>query len=269
MINIVVALLSEARPVIKHYGLVLQPEWRGFPVYAGNGLRLVVSGVGKVLAAAATAFLAGAARAEHGPWLNIGIAGHSSLPIGAITFASKITDRVSGRNWYPPQVVKMPGTGVHVATHDQPVLHYPESVACDMEAAAFYVSATRFVSGELAQCCKIISDNAQSHIDHITPNFVADLIGDNLHEIDNAVQALRSLVEAADHIHVDAIDVNQYSARWHFTTAQKVQLQETLRKALVRGSAEMLDAEQWHYCHNAKNVLAEIDRYLKSLPVTL
>ena len=76
MINFVVALASEAKPLISHYGLTLQSHRRGFPLYAGTDLRLVVTGIGRVRVAAGTAFLAGSNSDASGPWLNIGIAGH-------------------------------------------------------------------------------------------------------------------------------------------------------------------------------------------------
>ena len=266
MINFVVALPSEAKPLISHYRLTLQPHGRGFPLYVGTHLRLVVTGMGKVQVAAGTAFLAGINASHSGPWLNIGIAGHRSLPVGTATYASKITDQASGRSWYPPQIVNMPGTAAHVVTSDRPVLDYPESVVCEMEAAAFYATATRFVSGELVQCCKIISDNARTDIADITPDSTAELIGDHREDIDRAVQALRGL---ADQNSVHATDLEQFCARWHFTATQKVQLCDALHKASVRGAKEMMEVGRWLYCRSAKCVLAEMDRCLQSLPVTL
>ena len=269
MINLVIALGSEARPLIDYYGLALNSEIRGFPVYAKDHIQLVVSGVGKIQTAAATAFLATVDCHRDRSWLNVGIAGHSSLPVGTITLAHKITDHATKSSWYPPQAVKLSGTGVQVTTYDQPVADYTGSEVCDMEVAAFYPVATRFSSGELVQCCKIISDNEQAHISTLTPARVEALVADQVPSIDSNVQALSSLAgSSAKHVS-NQIDVQPYYACWHFSTTQKVQLKETLRKVFVRGSAEMLHVENWRNCRSARSVLLELEQYLKSLPVHL
>lgn len=269
MINLVVALASEARPLIDYYGLTLQCGVRAFPIYAKDNLRLVVTGIGKVQAAAGTAYLAGFDLNQHRPWLNVGIAGHRNLPTGTATFAHKITDHATKRSWYPPQVTNMPGTGVHITTYDQPVSDYPESLVCEMEAAAFYSVASRFSSGELVQCCKVISDNALSHVTDITPDLVKELIGNQLNAISRSVQALSDLSGGFARYDDSQIDVDQYYKYWHFTAAQKVQLREALRKVLVRGSVQMLNVGHWRHCQNAKTVLVELDQYLQSLAVSL
>lgn len=197
MTNLVVALPSEARPLIKFYDLEVRPGARGFPVYAKDDLRLVVTGVGKIQAAAGTAYLAGFEQNQGRSWLNVGIAGHCSLPTGTVTFAHKITDYATNRSWYPPKIIDMPGAGAHITTYDHPVADYPTSVVCEMEAAAFYSVATRFSSGELVQCCKIISDNTLFHANGLTPDLIEDLISAHIQSVDSVVQALRSLIDGS------------------------------------------------------------------------
>ena len=83
MIHFVVALPAEGKPLIDRYGLRRRTLRSDYPIYEGNDITLIVSGIGKVAAAAATACLH-ASTNDHRPgvWLNVGIAGHSQRPVG-------------------------------------------------------------------------------------------------------------------------------------------------------------------------------------------
>ena len=94
-VNFVVALMAEAKPYINR--LKLQPESRhkAFKVYVNDKVNLVVSGIGRNNAAAAAAYL-GAHSAPAGSvslWLNVGIAGHKTQPMGAVVVAHKVIER--------------------------------------------------------------------------------------------------------------------------------------------------------------------------------
>ena len=105
MINLVVALPAEARPLIKHYSLNRQQAHDAFPLYRNERMALVVCGPGKIAAATATTWLAelipGKQRAA---WLNIGVAGHATHDIGTGLLVNRISDHASNKSWYPPQV---------------------------------------------------------------------------------------------------------------------------------------------------------------------
>lgn len=193
MINLVVALGSEAGPLVRHFGMSRDRGASGFRIYARDGMRLVVTGVGKINAAGGVAYLGGRDAALQRAWLNVGLAGHESLAVGTGTVAHKITDRVLARSWYPQQVDDFPGIGAHVVTYDHAITDYPPSAVCEMEAAAFYSIAKRFGSSELIQCYKVISDNAASDIATVSPTLARDLIGDNLKHVDSMVNRLSDL----------------------------------------------------------------------------
>lgn len=268
MINFVAALASEARPLIEHYKLSSLQRAHGFRIYSSDVTRLVVTGVGKVNAAAGTAYLAGFDPHGDQAWLNIGIAGHRSLDVGTATFALKITDQATGRNWYPPQTLDMPGVGAHVTTYDTPKVSYPEEIVCEMEASAYYSVATRFSSGEVVQCYKIISDNKATSVSELTAGNVARLISDHVNEIDDIAQSLQDLTDQLPRSE-GQYQFDQFVERWHFTVSQQVMLREAIRKARARQAEGILDAEQWKHCSSAREVLSDIDIHLKSLPVTL
>ena len=269
MVNFMVALTSEARPLIEHYKMSLLQNAHGFQLYTRDSMRLVITGMGKVHAAAGTAYLASFDPHSRRAWLNVGIAGHHSLAEGTFTFAQKITDQATKKSWYPPQIIGIPGVGAHITTYDEPVTSYPGETVCEMEASAYYAVATRFSPGEVVQCCKIISDNRLIKTSDLTPQRVEQLVGEHVGEVDSLIQSLSELAKDLVRCDQDQPELLQFIERWHFTISQKVQLREALRKLMARNAEKMLQVEQWQHCGSAKHVLSEIERYLKSQPVTL
>ena len=92
--RLVTALTPEAAPLIEHYRLEKVNSSSMFPLYRNDNIYLVVSGIGKTLAAAATAYLhAMSGELPNQLFLNIGIAGHRRAITGAPRVASRITDK--------------------------------------------------------------------------------------------------------------------------------------------------------------------------------
>lgn len=193
MINLAVALAAEARPLVRHFGLSQYRSARGFRVYAAGGVRLIVTGMGKLNAAAGVAYLGGMDCTPNQGWVNVGVAGHRDLAVGTGVIATKITDHAVSRNWYPPLVANPPGVAAQVRTFDRPVESYPESAVCDMEASAFFSVATRFSCGELVQCFKVISDNSSTGVGVVEASQVEALVGDKLQEIGDFCNTLEAL----------------------------------------------------------------------------
>ena len=74
------ALAAEAKPIASWFNLRRMLPERGFPVYRNQHVALVVAGVGKTNAAAATAYLyARSGCPADAIWVNVGVAGHPSL----------------------------------------------------------------------------------------------------------------------------------------------------------------------------------------------
>ena len=61
MLNLIVATQTEARPLIAHFHLQAANLGSAFPLYHKDDLRLIISGIGKIAAATATAYLFGLA----------------------------------------------------------------------------------------------------------------------------------------------------------------------------------------------------------------
>jgi adenosylhomocysteine nucleosidase len=267
MINLVVALPAEARPLIEHYRLGEKTTLAGFSIYRRAQRALIISGPGKVAAAAATALLAG----SHAPakyeaaWLNIGIAGHATCALGDSLLAHRITDDATGKSWYPPQLFDLATATRSLLTVDMPENSYRQDVAYDMEASGFYPVAGRFSSHELVQCFKVVSDNRRQSSAAITAAHCTQLITQKLDEIDQLVGSLESLARDCNRWYEPHSGLEQLTAQWHFTVSQQHQLAELARRwrALIPNQPLWLD--ELAGSNNAATVLHCLRQHLDSL----
>ena len=270
MINIVTAFAGEARPLIDCLGLTDKDTRRPGTLYRNGNCRLVVSGGGKARAAAATAWLQ-----ETGPltgdagWLNVGIAGHASRPVGEGALAHRITDHETGQCWYPPQVHGLTLATDNLVTVDIPETGYPEHVFYDMEATGFYPVACRSTTAELVQCYKVVSDNRDNPVACVTPKLAEALISDRLADITWLVTALDELSDAVIDRRVPEHRIARFTSRWRFTVSQRHQLEKLLARwdTLLPGQppwcAELQTRQQ------ACQVLHWLEQRINAVPVRL
>ena len=118
MINIVVAMPCEAKPLVEHFALQRNSQLHAFPVYASTDMTLITSGVGKVNSAMAVAWLAGQQQTRDQQWLNIGMAGHASHKPGTLLVANKVTDMATNRSWYPQVLSRLEHESTALRTID-------------------------------------------------------------------------------------------------------------------------------------------------------
>ena len=110
-------------------------------------------------------------------WLNVGIGGHRTLPLGEIVLAQPgDADAAADQIWCPSLVFEPPCATATVTTVDRPETGYPEDTVYEMEAAGFCAAAARFASAELIQVVKVISDNAAAPPERLTAGRVEELI---------------------------------------------------------------------------------------------
>jgi nucleoside phosphorylase len=190
VIKLVVALKPEADPIIAHYGLERIED--AFPIFRSDEATLIVSGVGKSSAAAATAYLQTKTEgAPLGAWFNVGIAGHRARPLGTSCMAREIVDLASGKRWrLETPKVNLPTDTVW--TTDRAETSYENDGLYEMEAAGFLTAATRFSPIGLIQCFKVVSDNQSSSTDRITPSRVRTLLEEALPKLTKAVRATQA-----------------------------------------------------------------------------
>jgi len=258
-INLVVAHAMEAKPLCDLFGLKAQAGKSPFPLYQNDGgVCLIVTGMGKLAAAAGTAYLA-ALQQDAAPcaWLNIGIAGHQSAEIGAGLLAHKITDAGNGNTYYPPQLLKASLTTA-VITVDEPEKDYPRNAAYGMEAAGFYGAASRFMTTELIQVFKVISDNPHHTVAKFHVSQVDALLRDRGQELEQLLQGLDELLTTYRAAYTLPEAYQSLLQKYRFTATQRVQLQRLCERFCALDQEPALDT----YCSlafaSSKELLAAL-----------
>ncbi len=270
LVHLITALPAEAKPAASWFNLKRVLPESGFPVYRNEHIALVISGVGKANAAAATAFLF----ARYGCprdriWINLGIAGHASLDIGTPLLAHSIEDAASGRRWYPPLAIHAPCTTAGLQTLDRPDFDYGRDGAFDMEASGFYATAVRFSSAELVHCLKLVSDNA-GHSGHgLSADDVYALMGSQLDVLDELLERLGWLTNQLHEIRVPEEVLTRYLESWRFTESQRHQLKDLLARWNTLAPGVEMWPQHVHGLRGAKDVLRQLRRHIDDLPVNL
>ncbi len=227
MTRFVVALRAEATPLIQHYRMLPEEDsGRAFPIYRSQRQTLVIAGVGKIRAAAATAVLASKLPSNASDaWINIGIAGHRDRPLGELVVAHTVTDHASGKRYFPPRLGAFDLTSTAIRTVDRPETEFEADDVYEMEASGFVETALRFATGELVQCLKIVSDNRSSGTATITRESIHDLVVEHLGAVDALSNHLEQMVKEAPATRlVDASVAEVIVGARHFTTSQKRRL---------------------------------------------
>ena len=131
----VCAMHCEAKPLIDYYRLKKSHQANAFDIYYGEDMACVVSGIGKVASATASAWIAAlhAHEAALG-WINLGVAGAAEHDIGQLFLLDKIVDSDSGQSYYPVPVATSALRGGTCLTLNRPDQDYREDMLFDMEA---------------------------------------------------------------------------------------------------------------------------------------
>ena len=184
-INLLVALPAEAKPIVAWFGLERSQPDLGFPLYRNHHVALIVTGSGKINAAAASGFL-GALNGNAGTaaWVNMGIAGHPERPVGEVLLASSIRDAGSGEIWHPTLPPFPPVPAVSLVTLDRPDPSYEQQDMMDMEASGFFPAACRFGTAGLVQVLKVISDNRRNDVRGVNATQVHRLMDGAIEKLD-------------------------------------------------------------------------------------
>ncbi len=270
MIHLIIALPAEARSIIDYYGLKVVSTDQAFRIYENKDIRLIIAGIGKTAAAAASAYLyAQADKSDVHAWLNIGIAGHATRALGECVLGHKITDNSTGNSWYPVIVFEPPCDSDNIVTIDQPSDDYSEAHLTEMEAAGFYQTTCRFTTAELIHCCKIVSDNRQRPAKQLSKQTTRDLIGDNLGKIDHIITAMRALQQELHAIHARPEDFERFLKRWHFTQTQQHQLLRLLHRWQTLSPDKNIWLAELEILKHGKDVLQLLQNHIQDHPVKL
>jgi adenosylhomocysteine nucleosidase len=231
MIHLVVALPQEAKPIVDFFRLKQVLTVSSFPLYEGDGKRLIISGIGKLKAAEATMFLAGFSKGERDMvWLNVGIGGHRSIRVGEGVLANKVSDSETKYSWYPPIFLDDPLKQHAVLTVPSPEKEYKENAVYDMEASGFLGAAIRFSTIELIHCYKMISDNKAADQKRISKSMVSGLVAGHLTTLQSILKKLETLSKEVRALNASPTEFEKFQAKWHFTVAQERLLKRRLKR---------------------------------------
>lgn len=260
---ILTALNCEAKPLIDYFGLKKNHNICAFPLYQNPDLKLtlVVSGVGIISAAAATAFAAAYLSDAPVCFVNIGIAGAFDIEIGALRLVNKVSNE-AGKTLYPMGLSYFKLQSAALITHHQPAQTQPNTLV-DMEGFSFYQTASRFTTLELIHALKIISDNQQQGVEQINAHQVKAWIEQHLETIDSFLMHLSTL---AGIYHLPYLKenklLNTLSKQFHITQYQRFQVKKLLPK-IVAFSLENQEITLRAQCRSIKEWLANIQTLLQ------
>lgn len=261
------ALPCEAKPLISRFRLKKENLVQPFAVYRNDKLCLTVTGLGKNAMAAGVAYTQALYVGIENPILiNLGVAGHQTRTIGTPLLGQKIIDVDTGKKFYPVPAYSFPCASAAIVTASKPQLDYAHEHLCDMEASAFYETASRFSTGELIQCLKVVSDNQAEPADGLDAKKVADLIEHNVNVLESLINELIQLAKKIAPVQKECFD--RLIRRYRFTITEQNQLKNLLlrwqvltdHQPLVFDSAAM---------KKGKDVLRWLEQQINAVDVVL
>ena len=253
---IYVALPCEAKPLVEYFNLKKQLAIKPFDVYLNKDICLTVTGLGKSAMAAGVAYTQALLSSNKPVFLlNLGVAGHHSFALGDLYLITKIMDADSQRSYYPFSLFSLPCSPATVQTVSKPVLAYDPVSLSDMEASAFYETATRFVSSEYVFCLKVISDNQSSSFENIQAKQVSEWIANYLSVIEELLNLAIKQAQLRK-ISPNKVFLDLLMDQYYFTVNEREQLKSliekwdvlTNQKALLQDQGDLTTAKsvlQW------------------------
>lgn len=210
MIYVVTALYQEAHGFIRELELKKNTAYAPFEVFDNEsaGIRLVVTGVGEIAAAAATAAVCARDGADASDFLiNIGCCASANADadsgcetvdsgmdsgsravnaaqIGDLYLCHKITEQATGKTFYPDILYRHPWKERELVTGMQPLQKaVAHGVLYDMEAAAVYQAGIRFFSPDRMLFLKVVSDSGVAGQERMTADTLTGLLEQHVKEV--------------------------------------------------------------------------------------
>jgi hypothetical protein len=261
-LRFVVALACEAAALVRRYRM--DRIEGSMPWFRSERAALVLSGVGKSAAAAATAYLhARTGEVPHAVWINVGVAGHRSRPIGDIALAHTVVDDASGRRWYPTRLGGPIQDAAEIRTVDAPRTELGTDALYDMEASGFYPVALRFSTSELVQSVKIVSDHG---VFPVSAALVRELVESRVDRLAETADHLEGLASALGPLRRDERALAEtYHSRWRFTTTEERRLRRLLARWGTLEPAAERAPSVFDGAPSAAEVLRRLDERLRAL----
>lgn len=243
-INLIVAHKLEATPLIRHFKLRALTQ-RPYQVFTnGQGLRLIISGMGVRNTVSAVKYISEYQSCEpylKEGWVNAGIAGHKTADLGICFLANKILHQETGEVYYPSLHMGIKSTEMLI-TVDKPERSYTQEAAYDMEAAGFFKSAAECSEIELISTVKVVSDNESNSIDAITEGLINDLMLETIDFLESVIDEFKERLNTLNRILILEQDCMDLTRNLHFSVSQHHQFRKYCQRYHALGKEDELDA---------------------------
>ena len=185
MVYIFTALYCEAHMFIKHFNLIKNQESTWFQQFYNEtaGIRLAVTGVGEIAAAAVTSSVCSVYKpTQDDLLLNRGICAHTTKNDG-IFLCNKMIEKATGRTFYPDMLYPHNFAEGTIVTGMLPYISDNDNAQTtgdatgtlyDMEAASIYQTAIHFFAPHQMIFLKIVSDRGA--VEDVSKERIASLM---------------------------------------------------------------------------------------------
>lgn len=273
MIYVVTALYQEAHGLIRELELKKNTAYAPFEVFDNEsaGIRLVVTGVGEIAAAAATAAVCARDGADAADFLvNIGCcavggcepadrdmdsgygATHAAQ-IGDLYVCHKITEQATGKTFYPDILYRHPWKERELVTGMQPLQRAAAHGALyDMEAAAVYQAGIRFFSPDRMIFLKVVSDFGIAGQERMTAEALTGLLEQHVKEVAAFLTNLREAADEEETLRNDGIlqedetVLERLFAALHCSQTMRASARQYITYAALTGYDWKAELEEWY-----------------------
>lgn len=273
MIYVVTALYQEAHGFIRELELKKNTAYAPFEVFDNEnaGIRLVVTGVGEIAAAAATAAVCARDGADTADFLvNIGCcaaggcepadrdmdsgygAAHAAQT-GDLYVCHKITEQATGKTFYPDILYRHPWKERELVTGMQPLQRAAAHGALyDMEAAAVYQAGIRFFSPDRMLFLKVVSDFGIAGQERMTAEALTGLLEQYVKEVAAFLTNLREAADEEETLRNDGIlqedeaVLERLFAALHCSQTMRASARQYITYAALTGYDWKAELEEWY-----------------------
>ena len=263
--NFIVALQPEARPLIDRYKLVKRNDTTSFPIFENENHRLIISGMGRINAAAATGFLLSQIEHDSEAILNLGIAGHGELPINTPFIANRVFHLEEKNVHYPPPVIDCSIARSALQTCNDSEKAYAQQIGYDMEAHSICSVAYKSITRELVQIIKVVSDNPSRPLNSFEPRIATDLIAAQLSLIVEIAEHLDSLAQSISKDPKIFSLIKKIKIRHHFSATQTHQLEKIIHQAHILGLEHSKIIKISNSSTTARNLFHDLNQKIEPL----
>lgn len=273
MIYVVTALYQEAHGFIRELELKKNTAYAPFEVFDNEnaGIRLVVTGVGEIAAAAVVAAVCARDGADAADFLiNIGCcaaggcepadrdmdsgygAAHAAQ-IGDLYVCHKITEQATGKTFYPDILYRHPWKERELVTGMQPLQRAAAHGALyDMEAAAVYQAGIRFFSPDRMLFLKVVSDFGIAGQERMTAEALTGLLEQYVKEVAAFLTNLREAADEEETLRNDGIlqedeaVLERLFAALHCSQTMRASARQYITYAALTGYDWKAELKEWY-----------------------